>query len=356
MSNDSLPFPNNAVRLNATSQDDLSQAQVRVLWERMTCIRVHEEIVEDLNSQGLIRGSTHLCIGMEAGPVGIVSTMGESDLAIGYYRSHGHALALGVPARSTLAEILGRVNGCCGGRGGTKHLMDVSRNYLGAYAVVGQQVPIATGLALALKRAVQSGDRPLSLVTCFLGDGAMNQAATLEAFNMASVLTLPCLFVCENNQYAVSSPARDLVGGGSIARRAEGFGIAAMAADGMDVLATRQAGLDGRSHILSGRGPFFLELQTYRYRGHSVFQVEDRYRDRNELEAWRRRDPLLQLEDRLQELGVLESDIVEARQKIRARLLQEADLAQAGQPLVDASPKDMYADSVKTLDEWGTAI
>ena len=275
---------------------------------------------------------------------------------IGYYRSHGHALALGVPANTILAEILGRVGGCCGGRGGTKHLMDVRHNYLGAYAIVGQQVALATGLGLALRRAVTLGQRPPSLVTCFFGDGAANQGTTLEGLNLSSVFSLPCLFVCENNQYAVSAPAREMVGGGSVAARAQGFGIEAAEVNGMDVLEVRRAAQAARQQILDSERPYLLELKTYRYRGHSVFQVEDRYRDPAEVRVWRGRDPIKRLEDALLEAGESRNTLEQRRSEIRAALAEAAEWAKA-QPILDSvTEADMYADTVAGLDNWGTAV
>jgi pyruvate dehydrogenase E1 component alpha subunit len=321
----------------------------------MTIIRLHEQVIEDLNARGLIRGSTHLYVGMEACAVGTVAALRSEDIVIGYYRSHGHALALGVPTRSVMSEVLGRVTGCCGGRGGTKHLMDVSRNYLGAFAIVGQQLPLGVGLALAVKRAVATGDRAPSLAACFFGDGAANQGVALEALNLATVLEVPCLFVCENNEYAVSSPARRMVGGGSIAARAAGFGIEAAEVDGMDVLAVQSAVARARAHVVAESKPMFLELRTYRYHGHSVFQVEDDYREPSEIARFKARDPIAQLEQRLGQADVSLAQLDAEREAILATLREDAAWS-ADQPLLsDVTEADVYAERVSGLASWGTA-
>jgi len=347
-------FPNEAIRVAGSPGDLLRVEDLRALWERMVTIRIHEEIVEELNSEGLIRGSTHLYIGMEAGAVGVISATTRHDVVIGYFRSHGHALALGMPAHRTMGEILGRTGGCCGGRGGTKHLMDVDLNYLGAYAIVGQQMAMSVGLAHAVKHATTTEGRPPSVVVCFYGDGAANQGTALEALNLASIFELPCLFICENNQYAVSSAVGDMVGGGSIAARTEGFGIESKEVDGMDVCAVREAALAAREAVVSDGSPRMLELLTYRFRGHSVFQVEDSYRDQAEVRKWKDRDPIAKAEASLLEAGLSDSELHDRREEIRSSLEAEAKTAKA-QPLLEyVGPTDMYADSVRGLEQWGT--
>ena len=347
-------FPGRAIRLRDGASADSLEGRL-ALWERMVVIRLHEQVVEQLNAEGAIRGSTHLYVGMEACAVGVVAATTPVDLAIGYYRSHGHALALGVPAREILAEVLGRVSGCSGGRGGTKHLMDVSRNYLGSYAIVGQQVPLAVGLALAIRRAVAAGERDPSMVVCFFGDGAANQGATFEGLNLAGVLQVPCLFVCENNHYAVSSAARVMVAAESIAARAAGFGLSASQVDGMDVRAVYAAAAAARRQILETGKPVFLELLTYRYYGHSVFQVDDRYRDAAEVADWKSRDAIQQLEGLLIADGAEPEDLAARREQIMSRLREDADWAKAQTVLSEVAEDDMYASRIGYLSEWGDA-
>jgi pyruvate dehydrogenase E1 component alpha subunit len=354
MSTSSQVLPGPAVRLDGVAADALETAQLRALWTRMTLIREHEAVIKDLNSRGAIRGSTHLYIGMEAGAVGLVAALAPEDLLIGYYRSHGHALALGVPTRSIISEVIGRVTGCCGGRGGTKHLMDVSRNYLGAYAIVGQQVPMGVGLALALKQAVTAGERAPSLTACMFGDGAVNQGVALEAFNLAGVLEVPCLFVCENNEYAVSTPARRMVSGGSIAARAAGFGLASEEVDGMDVLAVYDAAARARREVVNGR-PALLELRTYRYQGHSVFQTEEDSREPGELERYKARDPIAALAGRLTDAGVPAQELEDERQALVAALNADAEWCLEQPILAEVSEDDVWAEQVEGLASWGVA-
>lgn len=358
MSAATTTLPGPATRLDpAIPAAELDVAALRALWRRMTIIREHETLVEDLNARGVVRGSTHLYIGMEACAVGLVASMTREDLLVGYYRSHGHALAMGVPARAVMSEVLGRVSGCSGGRGGTKHLMDVSRNYLGAYAIVGHQVPLGVGLALALKRAAASGERPPSIVACLFGDGAVNAGATLEALNLASVLAVPCLFVCENNRYAVSTPASATVGGGSIAARGAGLGVPGTVVDGMDVLAVREAVAEARAALTADpeAGPRLLELATYRYRGHSVFQIEDDYRDAGELERYRERDPIATMRRRLLDAGVAEAELESERRAIVAQLREDADWSVAQPPFADVRDEDVMASDRRGLADWGAA-
>jgi pyruvate dehydrogenase E1 component alpha subunit len=354
MSTSSQVLPGPAVRLDGVATDTLETAQLRALWSRMTLIREHEAVIKDLNSRGAIRGSTHLYIGMEAGAVGLVAALAPEDLLIGYYRSHGHALALGVPTRSIISEVIGRVTGCCGGRGGTKHLMDVSRNYLGAYAIVGQQVPMGVGLALALKQAVAAGERAPSLTACMFGDGAVNQGVALEAFNLAGVLEVPCLFVCENNEYAVSTPARRMVSGGSITARAAGFGLASEEVDGMDVLAVYDAAARARREVVNGR-PALLELRTYRYQGHSVFQTEEDYREPGELERYKARDPIAALARRLTDAGVPAQELEDERQALVTALNADAEWCLEQPILSEVSEDDVWAEQVEGLASWGVA-
>lgn len=358
MSAATTTLPGPAVRLDpGIPADELEVAALHALWRRMTIIREHEILVEDLNARGVVRGSTHLYVGMEACAVGIVASLAREDLLIGYYRSHGHALAMGVPVRAVMSEVLGRVSGCSGGRGGTKHLMDVSRNYLGAYAIVGQQAPLGAGLALALKRAAAAGERPPSIAACLFGDGAANAGATLEALNLASVLAVPCLFVCENNEYAVSTPARDMVGGGSIAARGAGLGVPGTVVDGMDVLAVREAVAQARAALVAepDAGPRLLELATYRYRGHSVFQVEDDYRDAGELERFRERDPIATMRRRLLGAGVAEDELEAERRAIVAQLREDADWSVAQPPFAEVRSEDVLATERRGLADWGAA-
>jgi TPP-dependent pyruvate/acetoin dehydrogenase alpha subunit len=349
-------FVDTPIRIPATGGEPLAVEQLRELWRRMVWIREHEHLMQRLNNQGLIRGSTHLYVGSEACAVGVVSALSDDDLVLGHYRGHGHALAVGMPPRALIAEVLGRTGGCSGGRGGTKHLMDVSRNHLGSYAIVGQHLPIAVGLALAQKLAAADERRAPSVTVCFFGDGAINQGASMEAINLAAVTSVPCLFVCENNRYAVSSPMEKMVGGESIAGRAGGFGVLAEQVDGMDVLAVRDAALRARAYATENTGPYFLELLTYRYHGHSVFQVDDTYRTAEEVDSWRQRDPIDALEKILIEAAASGGELAAERRAIEATLADAAEWAR-DQPLPGAvSEEDMYASNVGGLDSWGSAL
>jgi TPP-dependent pyruvate/acetoin dehydrogenase alpha subunit len=289
-----------------------------VLWRRMLLIRKFEELVDDLYANGRIRGSAHPYIGMEAGAVGVISALTRDDAVVGYYRAHGHALALGLSPQVVAAEILGRKGGCCGGRGGTKHLMAIDRGYYGAYAIVGQQLPIAVGIAWSIKRRPKKVDAS-GVVVCFFGEGAVNQGVSLEAWNLAQVIEVPCLFVCENNQYSVSTRSSAVTAGSSVVERARGFGIDGEQVDGMDVMAVRAAALAARKTVVATGRPFLLELVTYRFRGHSIVRRRDDYRTAEELESWRSRDPLARIATVL--------DSTEAMRDLMAKTEDEMSLA-----------------------------
>ena len=323
------------------------------LWERMIAIRSHEVAVERLNAKGLIRGSTHLYIGMEAGAVGVVGSLTADDVVIGYYRGHGHALATGVPVGSLLAEILGRTNGTSQGHAGTKHVMDVSRRYLGSYAIVGQQVPLAVGAALALKKGAEAGQCPQGVVVCFMGDGAMNQGATMEAFALATGLGLRVLFVCEDIKYAVSTSSAKVSGTDGWVARARGFGIDGAKVDGQDVRTVLAAATAARRNIIDRGGPGFLELDTYRYRGHSVFQTDQRYRVPGELEAWLARDPIAIQQERLLTRGLGEPELNHRVDRIEQAIAGAVAWAEAGEPAPAVTADAMYARSLpRRLVEW----
>jgi acetoin:2,6-dichlorophenolindophenol oxidoreductase subunit alpha len=256
------------------------------LYRRMRLIRDFEDAVQSLFMKGEVHGTTHLYTGQEASAVGVCSALAPGDRAACTYRGHGAALALGVDPEALMAELLGRSTGVCGGRAGSMNVVDLEHGLIGCFGIVGGSIAAATGQALAYRTR---GDA--NVAVAFFGDGATNQAYFHECLNMAAVERLPVVFVCENNLYAEFSPIEDVTAG-EIAGRPPTYGIPTEVVDGNDVLAVLAAAGRAVSHARSGEGPAFIESRTYRFVGHSRSDPA-KYRKPGELEAWRKRDPLL---------------------------------------------------------------
>ncbi|MFE4975024.1 thiamine pyrophosphate-dependent dehydrogenase E1 component subunit alpha [Kitasatospora sp. NPDC056651] len=263
-------------------------------YRMLRLIRGFEELALDLVKSGAIPGGIHPYIGQEAVAVGVCSALGPADRLASTHRGHGHVLARGTAPHRLLAELLGRVGGANGGRGGSMHAADFSLGILGANGMVGAGAPIAVGAAWAA--ATGPGRAPagrIPVAVAFFGDGALNQGVLLESLNLAAMWRLPVLFVCEDNGYATTLPAATAVAG-SATGRAAAFGIPAEDVDGMDTEAVRAAALRAVERARDGGGPGFLACRTYRYEGHHTMErrMKLRYRSAEEVGAWRERDPL----------------------------------------------------------------
>jgi pyruvate dehydrogenase E1 component alpha subunit len=266
---------------------DLDKGRVVSLYEQMLLIRRFEEQSGRLYMQGKIRGFLHLYIGQEAVAVGAISPLREDDYIITHYRDHGHALARGMDPKIIMAELMGKATGSSGGRGGSMHLFDAARGFMGGHAIVGSQMPIAVGLALAIK--YRREDRA---VLCFLGDGAVQEGEFHEAMNLASLWTLPVLFCLENNLYAMGTHIeRTRAAGKDIYLAADAYKIPASQIDGMDVVAVLEATSQALQRVRAGSGPVFIEAMTYRFVGHSI-QDPQSYRKSEEVDRWRIKDPI----------------------------------------------------------------
>ncbi|KOT90163.1 pyruvate dehydrogenase [Streptomyces rimosus subsp. pseudoverticillatus] len=273
-----------------------------MLYQMLRTRRFEERCVE-LYSAGRIRGFVHLYIGEEAVAVGVMQALDTDDAVVSTYREHGHALARGVPAEAVMAEMFGKVTGCSRGRGGSMHMFDAERRFYGGNAIVGGGLPLAAGLALADRMRGRS-----RVTCCFFGDGAMAEGEFHETANLAALWNLPLLLVCENNQYAMGTSLAKEHAGTDLALRASSYGMASWAADGMDVLDVERAARQAAEGIRAGSGPHFLELRTYRFRAHSMYDP-DRYRDKAEVKQWLSRDPIAVLSARLRTDGVLEDGV-----------------------------------------------
>jgi pyruvate dehydrogenase E1 component alpha subunit len=252
----------------------------------MLLIRRFEERCIELYSAARIRGFMHVCIGEEAVAAGVFASLLDDDAVVSTYREHGHALARGVQPNRVMAEMFGVVEGCSRGRGGSMHIFDVEHRFFGGNAIVGGGLPIAVGLALA------DHLRSIRRVTaCFFGEGAVAEGEFHECMNLASLWRLPVLFCCENNLYAMGTALERSEAETDLALKASAYRMPAWRVDGMDALAVAEAARHATEAVRGGGGPAFLELQTYRFRAHSMYDPE-LYRDRAEVERWRERDPI----------------------------------------------------------------
>lgn len=308
------------------------------LWSDMLFIRRFEEKCAELYTQGKIQGFLHLYIGEEAVAVGAMQALTPDDAIVSTYREHGHALARGMSAGAAMAEMFGKANGCSRGRGGSMHLFDASLRFYGGYAIVGGGLPIAVGLALADK--LQGRRR---VTACFFGDGAVAEGEFHESLNLAALWKLPVLFLCENNLYAMGTHVARHQSQTDIALKASAYGMPAATVDGMDVVAVEEASRKAADAVRGEGGPFLLEARTYRFRAHSMYDA-DLYRDKQEIEIWKQRDPLVTFGDRLRREGWLDAAAMASLETAAAAQVESAVAqAEAGpwEP-VDDLLKDVY--------------
>jgi pyruvate dehydrogenase E1 component alpha subunit len=269
------------------------------LLREMLRIRRFEEKAAEMYSLQRIHGFLHLYIGEEATGVGTMQAFTPEDAIVATYREHGHALARGLRSTVLMAEMFGKATGCSHGHGGSMHFFDASRRFYGGYAIVGGGLPIAVGLALADN--LQNKQR---VTACYFGDGAVAEGEFHESLNLAALWKLPVVFLCENNLYAMGTALVRHQAQTDITLKAASYGLASQAVDGMDVLAVEAAAKQAADAVRSGNGPFLLELRTYRFRAHSMSDP-DLYRSKEEIEEWKKRDPIPLFESRLREWGLL---------------------------------------------------
>jgi pyruvate dehydrogenase E1 component alpha subunit len=306
------------------------------LLRQMVRIRRFEEICVELYSATKIRGFLHLYIGEEAVAAGINSVLEPSDAVVSTYREHGHALARGVPVDVLMAEMYGRATGCSRGRGGSMHLFDAGRRFYGGNAIVGGGLPLAVGFGLADR---MRGEQHVT--ACFFGDGAVAEGEFHESMNLAALWKLPVLFCCENNMYAMGTALARAHAQTDLALRAASYGMAAWAVDGMDVEAVEDAGRRAVDSIRGGGGPCFLELRTYRYRAHSMYDP-DRYRDKAEIARWKERDPIDALAARMRADHQLDDETWKALQREVSDEIQRAVASADEAPLEPAEDLTKY--------------
>jgi pyruvate dehydrogenase E1 component alpha subunit len=314
----------------------MDKARLINMLRKMMLIRQFELKVNDLFLRGFIPGTIHLSHGQEAVPVGITSVLREDDVVLPTHRGHGHALAKGMAPTALFAELFARRSGCCGGKGGSLHIGDVAHGIMPANPVVGSSVPLAAGIAFAFK--YKKLDR---IVACFFGDGAVNTGPLHEGLNLAAIWKLPVLYVCENNQYAISTPIRTVTLVKQLADRAAAYGMPGITVDGNDVIAVYEAAFEAVKRIRAGEGPIFLECVTYRQGGHKRDDPAT-YRPRDEVEHWLAMDPLPRMRQRLLDGGVLtEEEIAEMERAVKEEI--EA-AAQAALDSPSPEPASAFAD------------
>jgi pyruvate dehydrogenase E1 component alpha subunit len=298
--------------------DRLSKNDVIEALRRMHRIRRFEEAAEDSYIRGLSYGTMHLSIGQEATAVGVCIPLSDSDCITSTHRGHGHCIAKGADLKPMFAEFLGRETGYCRGRGGSMHIAEPARGNLGANGIVGGGLPIAVGAALSAKKR-KTG----AVAVAFFGDGANNEGSFHESLNLASIWRLPVVFVCENNQYAMSTAVARSTAVANVADRAGAYGMPSVIVDGNDFAAVAEASLRATDRARGGEGPTLVEAKTYRTRGHSRSD-RNRYRSREEIEAWRARDPIARFEEEIVGLGLISA---EAAAEVAAEV--ERDMADA---------------------------
>ena len=288
------------------------------LLRQMILIRRFEEKCAELYSAQKIRGFLHLYIGEEANAVGVTQALTPDDAVVATYREHGHALARGLPVTEVMAEMYGKASGSSRGRGGSMHVFDAKHRFYGGNAIVAGGLPLAVGLGLADK--MQKRNR---VTCCFFGEGAAAEGEFHESLNLAALWKLPVLFVCENNRYAMGTALERSESETDICRHAQSYRIEAEAVDGMNVVAVEAAARRMAEAVREGKGPRFLENRTYRFRAHSMFDPE-LYRDKAEVESWKKRCPIEQFISWLQQLRIIHDSDIAAIEKMVAATIDEA--------------------------------
>jgi pyruvate dehydrogenase E1 component alpha subunit len=328
-------------KAEAARVSNVSSEELTAYYRDMLLIRRFEEKAGQLYGMGLIGGFCHLYIGQEAVVVGLEAAAEDGDKRITSYRDHGHMLACGMDPNGVMAELTGREGGYSKGKGGSMHMFSKEKDFYGGHGIVGAQVPLGAGLAFADK--YKGTDR---VTFTYFGDGAANQGQVYETFNMAALWQLPVIFVIENNQYAMGTAQRRSTSTPDLHTRGEAFGIPGEAVDGMDVLAVKAAGDKAVAHCRSGKGPYILEVKTYRYRGHSMSDPA-KYRTREEVQKMREeRDAIEHVREMLLTgKHATEDDLKAIDKEIKSIVNASADFArESPEPALDELWTDIYAE------------
>lgn len=317
----------------------VKETELRELYKQMWLIRFFEEKVDEFFAKGMIHGTTHLSVGQEASAVGSIAVLEDKDKITSTHRGHGHCIAKGATVNGMMAELFGRTTGYCKGKGGSMHIADVDKGNLGANGIVGGGFAIASGAALTsqMKKAGY-------VVLCFFGDGASNEGSFHEAINLASIWKLPVVFICENNQYGMSGPVREMINIEDIAARAASYGIPGKVVDGNDVFDVMNGVSEAVERARNGEGPSIVEAKTYRSKGHSKSDAK-KYRTREEEKEWLLRDPIKLMAEVLIEEGIFsQQDADEIKADAKKEIEESVEFAKnSPEPTLDALMEDIYA-------------
>jgi pyruvate dehydrogenase E1 component alpha subunit len=310
-----------AIKETTKAKDSFSSDQrehYRHLLREMILIRRYEEKAAELYQSTKIRGFLHLYIGEEAIAVGVMQALTPKDSVVATYREHGHALARGVSADVIMAEMYGKITGCARGRGGSMHLFDKPTRFFGGNAIVASHLPLAVGTALADKMQNKK-----NVTACFLGEGAVAEGEFHEALNLGALWQVPALFVCENNLYCMGTALRYHEANTNLTEKAASYNVKSVQIDGNDVLAVEKAAREACDYLRSGKGPYFIEAITYRFRPHSMFDAE-LYRDKAEVEEHKKRDPILLFKNYLQKHKLITDDEIQDIENEVAGIVQHS--------------------------------
>jgi len=296
----------------------LNSDLAKKLYYQMLLIRRFEERCVEAYSSQKIGGFLHLYIGEEAVGVGVMHALSDEDAVVATYREHGQALVKGIPAKNIMAELYGKAEGCSHGRGGSMHLYSAEKRFYGGNAIVGGGLPFAVGLALADKKMKRN-----RVTVCLFGDGAVAEGEFHESLNLATLWKLPILFVCENNLYGMGTGLKYAESETNVSKKAAAYKMTSHQVDGMDVIAVAKAAQKAIKSIKEGNGPQFLEALTYRFRAHSMFDAE-LYRDKSEVEEWKKKGPLITFENRLKEMDLYATIDIKELEKEVAKTVEDA--------------------------------
>jgi len=312
--------------MSGTAEVPVTREQGLHLLSEMLRIRCFEDRCVQLYGEMKIRGFLHLYNGEEAIAVGTMQSLRPEDAIVSTYREHGHAIARGLPMNAIMAELYGKQTGSSRGRGGSMHIFDRGRRFYGGNAIVGAGLPVAVGLALAQKL-----QRQAAVTACFFGEGAAAEGEFHESLNLAALWRLPVLFLCENNLYAMGTALARSEAETDIAAKGRSYRITAAAVDAMDVFAVERSVREAVEHVRGGEGPVLLEMRTYRFRAHSMFDAQS-YREKSEIEAWQKKGPIITLTSRLKAAGLMtEDDYVRLERQARAEVEAAVSFAESSE-------------------------
>jgi pyruvate dehydrogenase E1 component alpha subunit len=323
--------------------EELDREMLLKMLYQMVLIRRFEEKAAEAYTLGKIGGFCHLYIGQEAVAVGTLAALRPDDYTLTSYRDHGHALVLGISADEVMAELFGKAGGCSAGKGGSMHLFDADKHFLGGHGIVGGQIPLATGVAFATK---YRGTDQVTL--CFFGEAAVNQGAFHESLNMAQLWKLPCIYICENNQYGMGTSLARAMSMSEVSKKACAYDMESEFVDGMDVLAIYEATRRAVERARRDQTPSLIEVRTYRFMGHSMSDP-GHYRTRAEIEKYQERDPIKVFSGNLREMGLLDDGgLKEIEERVRAEVEQSIKFAdQSPEPAPAELYTDVYATPIK---------